>query len=72
MPSSEVFPVNNASKRNGPSVIVRARDIERAEVAGMQWMRILGRSVRYVRAVPYRPEIDPAVRMYIRRNEVST
>jgi hypothetical protein len=51
---------------------VRARDIERAEIAGAKWMRILGRSVRYVRAVPYRPEFDPAVRMYIRRNEVKT
>lgn len=68
MPSFEVFPINNSSKRIGPSVVVRADDIKRAEVAGKYWMRVLGRTVRHVRAVPYRPELDPAVRMFIRRN----
>ena len=67
-PSWEVFPITNSGKRYGTPVWVRAEDRESAEAAGKHWMRTMGRTARHVRAVLYRPECDPTISMYVRRN----
>jgi hypothetical protein len=72
VPAFEVYSVNNASKRIGASVYVNARDRRHAEWAGKSWLCLMGRRARHVRVEIYRPELDPAMRMYIRKNPISS
>lgn len=64
----EVYAVDGYGKRQGASTYVRAPTEAKAMVAGKEALQMLGakRPVA-VRAVPYRPECDPSIRMHIQQ-----
>jgi len=68
--SWEVAKIDGYNKPLCAPVFVRAATRERAEEAGKFWLKTLGiKGIRRVRAIEYRPAMDPDYGRYIFRAE---